>query len=204
LRNFILHVSISGNPDYTNWIHNFIYINKSNILRPNISYTLTILNNIKLATHDAFFLLDRLRSNKLLELYRTERRISSNLLDRKQSSKKKALCAANFNKFSENKLLYIIPVNYPFIKNKFKFVKIIQFFSNHNPPISLPTRIPICFLFNFLKINKFFLISKTFIYFYLPVSFIFYLPDFYLATRIPNYPYHFYVIFLSDILQLRP
>jgi len=36
-----------------------------------ISYTLIILNNIKLAAHDAFFLLDRLRSNKLLELRRT-------------------------------------------------------------------------------------------------------------------------------------
>jgi len=38
---------------------------------------LTILNNIKLAAHNTFFLLDRLRSNKLLELHCTERRISS-------------------------------------------------------------------------------------------------------------------------------
>jgi len=53
-----------------------------------------------------------LRSNKLLELHCTERRISSNLLERKQFSRKKALRAANFNKFNEKKLLYIIPVNF--------------------------------------------------------------------------------------------
>jgi len=71
-----------------------------------------MLNNIKPAAHNTFFLLDRLRSNKLLELHCTERRISSNLLDRKQFSRKKALRAANFNKFNEKKLLYIIPVNF--------------------------------------------------------------------------------------------
>jgi len=75
-----------------------------------ISYTLTILNNIKSAAHDACF------PNKLLELHRTEHRISSNSLDRKQSSRKKASWAANFNKFSEKKLLFIILVDYIFIQ----------------------------------------------------------------------------------------
>jgi len=48
-----------------------------------------------------------LRSNKLLELHHTERKISNNLLDRKQSSKEKALYAADFNKFAEKKNCYI-------------------------------------------------------------------------------------------------
>jgi len=71
------------------------------------------------------FLLNCLRSNKLLELHHIERKIFSNLLDCKQSSQKKALCAADFNKFAKKKkLLYIIPSSH-FYTNKFKFLKII-------------------------------------------------------------------------------
>jgi len=53
------------------------------------------------------FLLNFCNSNKLLELHYIERKISSNLLDRKQSSKKKTLCAADFNKFVLKKNYYI-------------------------------------------------------------------------------------------------
>jgi len=164
---------------------------------------LTISNDIKPAAHDAFFLLNRLRSNKLLELHRTERRISSNLLDRKQSSRKKTLCAANFNKFSEKKLLYIIPVDYTIFlyKINLNLLKLYNFCQIITPQHPYPpVYLLICFLFNFLKIMKLinFFYFRKISYFYLPVSsLIFYLPDFYLATRIPTYPYHFYVIFLS-------
>jgi len=48
-------------------------------------------------------LLNCLRSGKLLELHHIERGISSNLLDRKQSSKEEALFAADFNKFAKKK-----------------------------------------------------------------------------------------------------
>jgi len=85
------------------------------------------------------FLLNCLRSNKLLELHHIERKISGNLLDRKQSSKKKSI-VCRFNKFAKKKIIIYNSCSSQFYTNKFKFLKIKQFLSNHTLPISLPTR----------------------------------------------------------------
>jgi len=65
---------------------------------------------LKFAAHNAFFLLDCLRSNKLLKILRSVRCNSNDLLDRKRSSRKKASCAAGLILF---KIVNVYEIMYP-------------------------------------------------------------------------------------------